>query len=264
MLSTSLYWAPDTLFGSSSGWRFMRFRWMVSVSGGALFAVLLAQSGASQQRVAETASAGDWPMYRHDLAGTGYSPLSQINTRNVANLSRVWVYRLQGDVPTAAAAGGRGGPGGVNSEVTPIVVNGVMYLPAANRVVALEPETGKEIWRHLVAGGAPSRRGVAYWPGDGGNPRIIFTAGRRLVALNAKTGALDTGFGKEGEVDMLVPYNSVPLVYKNVVVVGANTPAGAIRGQAILELFDARTGGSSGNSARAAAGPGRARHVGRR
>ncbi len=136
----------------------MRVRWMVNVSVGLLLTVLLAQSGATQQRT--TASIGsaspppsagnDWPMYRHDLAGTGYSPLTQINTRNVATLSRVWTYRLQADTPAAPAPGGRGGAGGVNSEVTPIVVNRVMYLPAANRVVALEPETGKEIWRYPV------------------------------------------------------------------------------------------------------------------
>jgi quinoprotein glucose dehydrogenase len=86
-----------------------------------------------------------------------------------------------------------------------------MYLPAANRIVALEPETGKEIWSYPVAGDAPSKRGVAYWPGDRTNPpRIIFTAGRRLIGLNSKTGKLDPGFGKEGEVDMTVAYSSVP------------------------------------------------------
>ena len=191
--------------------------WTMSLWGGALATVLLAQSGATQAQATATASKDDWLMYRHDLEGTGYSPLTQINTKNVASLSRVWTYRLQSDAPAAPAAGGRGGAGGVNSEVTPIVVSHVMYLPAANRVVALESETGREIWRYPVTGGAPSRRGVAYWSGEGGNPRIIFTAGRRLIALNAKTGALDPGFGKDGEVDMVVPYNSVPLVYKNVV-----------------------------------------------
>ena len=68
-----------------------------------------------------------------------------------------------------------------SSEATPIVVNGVMYLPAGDSVVALEPETGKEIWRYKPAQGVPSRRGVSYWPGDRNNPpRIIFTADRRM------------------------------------------------------------------------------------
>ena len=49
-------------------------------------------------------------------------------------------------------------------EVTPIVVNGVMYLPSGHRVVALEPETGKEIWRYELPEGLASFRGVAYGP----------------------------------------------------------------------------------------------------
>src|SRR5262249_47478215 len=138
--------------------------------------------------------------------------------------------RLQSDAPNPAASG-RGGAGGPNSEATPIVVNGVMYLPAANRVVALEPETGKGIWQYRLATGVPSRRGVAYWPGGAGHPpRVIFTSGRRLIAVDAKTGTSDSGFGQDGEVDMVVPYNSVPFVHQNIIVVGANTPPGSIGG----------------------------------
>jgi quinoprotein glucose dehydrogenase len=118
-----------------------------------------------------------------------------------------------------------------------------MYLPAADRVVALDPETGKEIWRHPVSGGAPSRRGVAYWPGDGTHPpRIIFAAGRRLIAVDAKTGTLEPAFGRGGEVDMVVPYNSVPFIHGHVVVVGANSPPGAIGGIGNPRAFDAVTG----------------------
>src|SRR5262245_58928603 len=192
----------------------MRSTWTVGVSGGTLFAILLVQSAGTRQQPTERI-ATDWPMYRHDLAGTGYSPLTQIDTRNVAKLTRVWTYRLQGDAPAATPAGS-GGPGVVNSQATPIVVNRVMYLPAANRVVALEADTGKEIWRYPVSGGVPSRRGVSYWPGEGTNaPRIIFTAGRRLIAVDAAAGTPAAGFGTNGEVDMTVPYNSVPLVYQN-------------------------------------------------
>jgi len=194
-----------------------------------------------QQTTAQTGS--DWPMYRGDHAGTGYSPLAQINARNVARLTRAWTYRLETDTPAAPPAASGGAAAGLSSQATPIVVNRVMYLPAANRVVALEPETGKEIWRYPVAGGSPSRRGVAYWPGeDGIPPRIVFTAGRRLIALNARTGAPAPGFGQDGEVDMAVPYNSVPFIHKNVVVVGANTPPGTIGGIGDARAFDARTG----------------------
>src|SRR5262249_6392523 len=148
---------------------------MVTAGLGLLVAVLVAETAGSQGRKAGQAGDADWPMYRHDLAGTGHSPLTEIDAKNVARLTQVWTYRLQSDAPAPAA--GRGGAGGPNSEATPIVVNGVMYLPAANRVVALEPETGKEIWRFPIAGGAPSRRGVAYWPGAGSRaPNLLLTA----------------------------------------------------------------------------------------
>ena len=76
-------------------------------------------------------------MYRHDYAGTGYSPLAQINTKNVPSLREVWSYRLQGDTP--------------NSQVTPIVVNGSMYLPAGNRSWRSTPKPAQS------AGGTSSR-----------------------------------------------------------------------------------------------------------
>src|SRR5262245_18490523 len=226
----------------TNGGRMMRSTSLMRASGGTVLAILLAQSVSTQPPNREKPGI-DWPMYRHDLTGSGYSPLTQIDEKNVAKLIKVWSYGLQSDAPPAAQPTGRGGTGGPNSEASPIVLNGVMYLPAANRIVALNPEDGKEIWRHAVSGGAPSRRGVAYWPGDGSNPpRIIFTAGRRLIALDAKSGAIVSSFGTNGEVDMVVPYNSVPLVYRNVVVVGANTPPGAIGGVGNPRAYDARTG----------------------
>jgi len=220
----------------------MRPNRTITVFVGTAVALLVAQTADTQQRSA--AAATDWPSYRHDEAGTGYSPLRQINTRNVATLTRVWTYGLQSDAAPDANAAGRGGAaGGVNSQVTPIVVNGVMYLPAANRVVALDPETGKSLWGHVIAGGAPSRRGLAYWPGEGATaPRVIVTAGRRLLAFDAKSGEPSSGFGNGGEVDLGVPYNSVPLVYRNVVIVGANTPPGTAGGIGNPRAYDARSG----------------------
>ena len=196
---------------------------------------------------------GDWPDYNRDLGGTRHSPLDQINTKNVANLAPAWSYELGGneaasgtdESPFAAGggAGARGGPRRVSSEATPIVVHGVMYLPAANRVVALDPESGKVLWEYTLASGQPSSRGVSYWPGDKQNPpRVIFTAGRRLVALNANTGKIDPGFGKEGEVDMVVPWSGVPVIYKNIVLIGATVGEVPVGPPGDSRAFDARTG----------------------
>jgi glucose dehydrogenase len=224
----------------------MRFTWTVGWAGIAVLAMCFLPSGGAQQKGVSQPSAKsgstDWPLYRHDIAGTGYSPLAQITVQNANHLTQAWTFRFPAAPQTATKGRGRGG-GGPNSEATPIVINDVMYLPAANRVVALTPESGTEIWDYVVTGGTPSRRGVAYWPGDATHPpHIVFTAGRRLIALNANTGQLDPGFGKEGEVDMVVPYNSVPLIYRDVVVVGANTPAGPIGAPGNARAYDARTG----------------------
>src|SRR5947199_8123834 len=177
----------------------MRFPRVVFLSAAGALLFCLAIAGTAQRNNVRSADA-DWPMFNRDLAGTRFSPLTQINTANVSQLTQAWSYKLRphdGKPLTGQS------PNEMFQEITPVVVNGVMYLPAANRVVALEPETGKEIWRFPVVGGAPSRRGVAYWPGDGARPaNIIFTAGRRLIAINARTGTPDRAFGQAGEVDM--------------------------------------------------------------
>jgi glucose dehydrogenase len=179
---------------------------------------------------------GDWPMFNRDLASTRYSPLTEITPANVAKLTQVWTYRLQPSNFRFATAGGA-------AEVVPIVINGVMYISTQTRVAALNPENGTELWSYEVAGGQASPRGVAYWPGDRQNPaRILFTAGRNLIALNAATGKLDPGFGKEGILDMVVPYNGVPTIFKNLVLVGASTGERENGPPGNSRAFDARTG----------------------
>ncbi len=177
--------------------------------------------------------AADWPMYNRDLAGTRFSPLHQIDASNVGALKQAWSYNL------GQASGNEAG-----SEFTSIVVQGVLYLAAFHYVTALDAETGKEIWRFDLKQGAPSKRGVAYWPGDKGiPPRIIFTTGSKMIALNASTGKIDPGFGNEGTVEMTVPYNSAPVVFKNLLMVGANTPEAPATGPAgDTRAYDARTG----------------------
>jgi quinoprotein glucose dehydrogenase len=196
--------------------------------------LVYAQKGVTQKTVPK--AAGEWPMYNRDLGATRYSPLTQINTRNVSRLTKAWSYKLGKDRTSGSITGG--------SEFTPIVVKGVMYLATStNRVIALEPESGKEIWTYEVKNGVLSRRNLAFWPGDSNNPpRIIFSTGQHLIALNATTGKIDPGFGKEGEVDMVVPYESAPVVYKNILLVGANVGEATVGPPGDTRAYDARTG----------------------
>ena len=121
----------------------MRSTWIVRLSvivmGG-----LLVQAEPSSQQTSDPDDS-DWPMHHHDLAGAGYSPLGQNNTTNVTKLEQIWAYRLLSQPAVASRA--NNAQSRFSSQATPIVAKGRMYLPAENRVVGLEPETGLEIWQ---------------------------------------------------------------------------------------------------------------------
>ena len=118
--------------------------------------VLALAVAASAQRPAATA-AQEWRTYDHDLAGTRFSPLTEINAGNVAKLAKAWTFSFP------PSPGGRGGPLGLgSSEAVPLVIAGVMYLPASNTVFALEADTGIVIWQREIGGGpGPGTRRIA-------------------------------------------------------------------------------------------------------
>ena len=185
---------------------------------GALVAMAITSTAALAQESGRSAAA-DWPTYNRDLAGTRYSPLDQIDAGNVGELQEVWSYRFH---PEDGFIEGPS-PAELFQQVTPIVVDGVMYLAAGNRVVALQPETGEEIWRHELSEGLASFRGVAYGPAtDAHEARIYFTSLSKVIALNAATGERDVTFGNQGEAELRIPYTGVPVVYENALILGSS------------------------------------------
>lgn len=83
----------------------------------------------------------DWPAYGHDTAATRYSPLAQINCKNVSRLKVAWMFHT-GDISKGTEHRRRSG-----FETTPILVDGTLYLTTGfNRVIALEPVTGTQRW----------------------------------------------------------------------------------------------------------------------
>ncbi|MBV9155478.1 MAG: PQQ-binding-like beta-propeller repeat protein [Acidobacteriaceae bacterium] len=188
----------------------------------------------------------DWPATNHDLQGTRYSTLTQITKENVGTLVRAWTYhmgksapapfpRLSSEQALLASHGAPRGFRGRSSEAIPVVIGGVMYLSTANSsVVALQPETGRELWSYHLDHASASTRGVSYWSGDKQSPaQVIFgTTDGRLISLNARTGKPVPGFGNEGIVDMkqgvmngypdaTYGLNSPPVIYRNLVITGA-------------------------------------------
>ena len=170
---------------------------------------------------------GDWQSYGRTAFGDRYSPLAQITPDNVSKLVPAWTYRT-GDLP------GPNDPGETTAENTPLKVNGMLYVCTPHsQVIALDPDTGKEIWRfdpklstqkaanfkgwaHMTCRGVSYHDDAAYAAtaqsptepsaatSTNACPRRIFlpTADTRLIALNADTGKMCEDFGDKGQIDL--------------------------------------------------------------
>ena len=155
------------------------------------------------------------------------------------------------------------GPG--KFEATPLAIDDTLFLTTpAHRVVALDAETGEQLWRfdprahetgETRLGHRFVHRGLAVWS-DGGHRRLFYASRARLYALDAATGQLISDFGAGGVIDLLsamgwagnpdhVDNTSPPTVYRDLVIVGSSIsddvsypgePPGAVL------AFDARTG----------------------
>ncbi len=233
----------------------------------ALLALALAWvgPGVSGQTGQPSTTNGEWPHYTADLKGTKYSPLDQINASNFTKLEVAWRFKTDALGPRPE----------YKLEGTPLMVKGVVYATAGTRrsVVALDAKTGELIWAHSYREGhraaiAPrqlSGRGLAYWTDGRGDDRILYvTTGYRLIALNARTGAMISTFGKDGVVDLKagavvgiaqqidletgeIGLHSTPVVVKDVVIVGSSmkegfTPVTHNNTKGLVRAFDTRTG----------------------
>jgi len=146
---------------------------------------------------------GEWAHFGNGLAGTHFSPLTEVDASNAGKLKVAWT-QIVGPMPAKPLA---------QNQTVPLKVGDHLYICTAfNDVLDLEPETGKVRW-HFRSGMkgdglfSTKCRGVSYYavPGATGKcARRVYTASNdsRLIALDAETGKLCPSFGEGGIADL--------------------------------------------------------------
>jgi quinoprotein glucose dehydrogenase len=203
-----------------------------------------------------------WSHYGGSEKGLQHSTLSQINLINVGQLKEVWRYRT-GELSQDARDG-------YSFQTNPILVRNKLYLTTGSGIIiAIEPGSGKEIWRFdpkLDRGRSTSEtanRGVSSWvdpqteEDDLCHHRIMTgLLDSRLIAVDGKTGKPCQDFGENGELDLSKNVNLVesdgydysitspPVIVGDIIISGSSI--GDNRGveleRGIVRGFDVRSG----------------------
>lgn len=174
-----------------------------------------------------------WSHYAGSPEQSRYFNANEITKDNVNQLQVAWTYPTNDNAPNF---------------FSPIIVDTTMYLMAKNSsLVALNVETGKEIWIHANLTGL-TRRGVNYWESkDKKDKRLIVTVNNTLQAIDAITGKSILTFGDSGYVDMRYGLDREPtsirrmqsmmpgVIYEDLVIIGSSpgenyfSPPGYVR-----------------------------------
>jgi alcohol dehydrogenase (cytochrome c) len=181
----------------------------------------------SSQLLAAPVSA-NWPSYNGDYRGARYSALREINVDNVSKLQAKWVFHA---------------PNSSHLEVTPVVVDGIMFLTSANDAFALDAQTGRTIWHYsrpiseglIDDASQHHNRGVAIL----GSRIYMETDNAHLLCLDARSGHLiwDVAY-TDGNINYGA--TSAPLIVKDKVLVGTSGGDDGVRG--FVAAYDAKTG----------------------
>jgi quinoprotein glucose dehydrogenase len=200
-----------------------------------------AQDHANQAYTADSHTT--WREYGGSPDGSQYSALRQINRSNVNKLQVAWTYRTGDDRKYS---------------FNPLVIDGTMYVLAQNNsIVALNAETGKQIWMHPTDPKTTliTNRGINYWESaDRSDRRLIFSVGNELQELDSRTGQAIVQFGANGRVDLraglgrdpksltLVQSYNPGRIFEDLLILGSATNEEYTSGPGDIRAYDVRTG----------------------
>ena len=212
---------------------------------------LLLLMGCSQY---EKKSYDTWQSYGGTNENTHYSTLSQIDTSNVHNLQVIWEYHT-GDADSVNHS---------QIQCNPIIIENTFFGTTPQmKLFAIEAQTGQEKWQFnpfdSLQGNKQSFfimnncRGVAYWEGEQEEPRIFYTAGYALFAIDANTGNPISSFGKDGSIDLhdglgrdvsnlFISATSPGRVYKDLIIMGTRVDEGPAAAPGHIRAYDVKTG----------------------
>ncbi len=210
----------------------------LSICGAALAGPAAAQR-ASAPKIAGQRNARDWPAYGGTPENNRFSPLKQIDRKNVQRLLVAWTFDTEES-------------GGLQS--SPIIVDGVLYgLTPTEKVFALNAATGSLLWKFDsgIKGTQPDR-GLAYWS-DSKDKRLLVAVMNFVYALDAATGNPISSFGKEGRIDLRedlgrdpaaqsIYVTSPPVIYKDLMIVGGRESETLPASPGDVRAYDVRSG----------------------
>nr|WP_299342318.1 PQQ-binding-like beta-propeller repeat protein [Allomuricauda sp.] len=216
---------------------------------GFLGLILLFLLACQPSRTDLSADSSSWDSYLGNPERNHYSEISEIDTSNVSQLQLAWEYK----------SGGLEEGRITQIQTNPLIVDNILYgVNAAIELFALDAETGKEIWKFIPTSkdnsGLGLNRGLSYWSPDGNEtPRLFFTSGSKLYAVNAKLGKVVSSFGEQGIIDLReglgrdpntlsVVANTPGAIYKNLLIMGTRVGEGPGASPGHIRAYNVITG----------------------
>jgi len=184
-----------------------------------------------------------WSEYLGGPDSSHYSPLQQLNARNVKSLEVAWSYETGDEL---------------SYTFCPLVVDNIAYVAAKlGALVALDATTGKELWVYKFAAGGrfsgiAGQRGANYWESkDRTDRRIFVTSSGMLHAIDARTGKLVDSFADHGKLDLKTGIDRAPVplasrtpgrIFENMIILGSATGEGYLAPPGDIRAFDVVSG----------------------